>query len=178
MDRCRHAKQLKNPVEQKISLTQQNTQAMKKKIILSVLTVLALGAGLYGYTEYNRTHEDLSRREAQISITAPELIAAFEKDTALFQKQYTDKIIAVNGVVKRIDREKTGAIISLGEEGTLSAVQCSMDSAHNEQHQTLKEGSLVNIKGVCTGGRSEELFGTDVILNRCVIVNPNTNNKK
>lgn len=151
---------------------------MKKKILLSALAVLALGAGLYGYSEYNRTHQDLSRLKAQISITAPQLIAAFEKNATLFQKQYTDKIIAVSGVVKRIDREEGGAIISLGEEGTLSAVQCSMDSTYNEQNQTVKEGSLVNVKGICTGGRSEDLFGTDVILNRCVIVNPNTNNKK
>lgn len=150
---------------------------MKKKIIAIALVTVALGAALYGYTEYNRTHKDLAGEEAKIKMSASDLIAAFEKDSALFHQRLTDKIIAVSGVVKKMDAEEQPVVISLGEAGTLSSVQCSMDSTHIDQYAGLKEGSAVILKGICTGGRSEELFGTDVILNRCVVVNPNTNNK-
>jgi hypothetical protein len=44
-----------------------------------------------------------------------------------------------------------------------------MDSTYVEEYKAIKEGDQLTIKGMCTGGRTEELFGTDVILNRCVL---------
>jgi hypothetical protein len=43
-----------------------------------------------------------------------------------------------------------------------------MDSTYAKEYRQIKEGDKVFIKGMCTGGKTEELFGTDVILNRCI----------
>jgi hypothetical protein len=102
---------------------------------------------------------------------AAALIASFEKDSSSANEQYVDKLIAVSGNVKRIDANGNPVVIALGESGQMSSVQCSMDSTYVTEYKTIKEGDHLTIKGMCTGGRTEELFGTDVILNRCVLEN-------
>jgi hypothetical protein len=142
---------------------------MKKIILIVVVLVIAIG-GFYAYTEYNRTNKDLKSVKADFTTDAATLIASFEKDSSS-AKKYVDRLIAVSGHVKAIDAEGNPVVIALGEPGQMSSVQCSMDSAYVSEYKTIKEGDQLTIKGMCTGGRTEELFGTDVILNRCVVEN-------
>ena len=88
---------------------------------------------------------------------------------SFFQKQYTDKVITVQGIIKKIDANENPVVIALGNSGEFSSVQCSMDSTHAQLYTSIKEGQKVAVKGMVTGGRSEDMFGTDVILNRCVL---------
>jgi hypothetical protein len=143
---------------------------MKKVIIISVLVIIAVVAW-YGYSEFNRKNKDLQSVKADVTIDAASLITAYEKDSATANKQYTDKIVAVNGAVKNIDADGNPVVITLGDAGQMSSVQCSMDSSHAADYKVFKQGDHLTIKGKCTGGRTEDMFGTDVILNRCVVEN-------
>ncbi|MGN6400166.1 MAG: OB-fold protein [Flavisolibacter sp.] len=140
-----------------------------KKIILLVLVVIIAAAGFYAYREYNRTNKDLKDSKAEITTDAAALIAAFEKDSSSANKKYIDKLIAVSGSVKSIDKDGNPVVIALGQSGEMSSVQCSMDSTHATDYKAVKEGDQITIKGKCTGGQTQDLFGTDVILNRCVL---------
>jgi hypothetical protein len=141
---------------------------MKKFILITLILAIAI-AGWYAYYEYNRKNKDLKSETADISIAAPSLIAAFEKDSSAANKMYTDKILAVNGNVKKIDAEGNPVIIFLGTPGQMSSVKCSMDSLHAADYKAVKEGSSIIVKGKCSGGETTDLFGTDVTLNYCVI---------
>lgn len=141
---------------------------MKRTLLLIVL-VLIIVLGFYGYREYMRGNKDLQEVAAQVTISAPELIKAFETDSAGANRSYLGKIIAVNGTVKSVEKEEGGATIILGEPGTLSSVRCSMDSAHLDQVAAVKEGQSITVKGACTGFNQDELLGSDVVLNRCVL---------
>lgn len=142
---------------------------MKKKLLIALVAILAV-VGWLVWHEYTRTNEDLSTKSPDFTITATALLAVFEKDTASSNRKYVDKIIAVSGNVKSIDANGNPVVIALGESGQMSSVQCSMDSTHAAAYKHVKEGDQLKIKGICTGGKTEELFGTDVILNRCVVV--------
>jgi uncharacterized protein (UPF0333 family) len=142
-----------------------------KKIILLVIVFIVAAGGFYAYNEYHRTNKDLKNSSPDFTTDAASLIASFEKDTATASKKYVDKIIAVSGNVKTIDTNGNPIVITLGDTGQMSSVQCSMDSTHANEYKPIKEGDQLTLKGICTGGRTEELFGTDVILNRCVIEN-------
>lgn len=141
---------------------------MKRVSIAVVLIIIAAGAW-YAYKEYHRTNKDLKNVKASFVFSAPNLISRFEKDTATANKQFVDKVIAVTGLVKTIDAKGNPVVIALGESGVMSSVQCSMDSAHAKDYAAVQEGDRLTIKGLCTGGRTLDLFGTDVILSRCVI---------
>ena len=144
-----------------------------KKIILLVLVIIVAGIAFYAYREFNRTNEDLKNKKAEFTTEAAALIAAFEKDSSSAGKQYIDKVVAVTGSVKSIDRNGNPVVLALGEGGQMSSVQCSMDSTYNTEYAQIKEGDPLKVKGICTGAITQDIFGTDVKLNRCVLDNKN-----
>jgi uncharacterized protein (DUF1330 family) len=140
-----------------------------KRAILLVILAIVLVLGFYAYREYYRKNINLAQVAPEVTITAPELIKAFEADSAGANKQYGGKIVAVQGTVKSVEQEPNAATIILGESGTMSSVRCSMDTANVAKAATVKEGQALTIKGSLSGFNQDELLGSDVILNRCVI---------
>ncbi len=150
---------------------------MKKRtiIILVILVVIAIGS-LFAFKLFDERTPDLGDKKPDVVITAKDLIAAFDKDTASAVKMYVDKLIEVSGNVKSIDT--TGSVV-LGEEGSASAVTVSLDRRHLKDHEKLKVGSVAFIQGRCSGyskGDGEDLIeslGTTVELNFASVKNKN-----
>jgi hypothetical protein len=141
---------------------------MKRIIFLTVL-VLITCAAWYIYTEFNRKNKNLAEVKADAKISAPALIEAFEKDSSSANKEYLGKILSVDGNIKNIDTEARDATVILGEANNMSSVRCSMDTTFVVKLATYKAGASIILTGVCTGFNKDELLGSDVILNRCVI---------
>ncbi len=147
---------------------------MKRKNVKYILLALALiiaGAAFYGYKEYNRTNKDIAIITPSFKTTSTELINEFTKNDTVANTKYLDKTIALNGNIKSIDKDENGFFtIVIGDTSSTTSVRCSMDSVHNMEASTLKEGTLVNVKGICTGFIKDELgIGADIILNRSCI---------
>ena len=146
----------------------------KKKLIVVVIAAAIIGGAWFIYRAYSRKVKDLTNVSAQITMHSSELIATFEKNQAAANTELLDKIIAVKGNVKEIEQNDYGHYtIVLGDTAGMSSVRCSMDSTHIKEKAGLKEGSAVTVKGACTGFNADELLGSDVILNRCVIEKTN-----
>ena len=144
----------------------------KLKIALAIIAFLLLGGGLYAWKEFNRKVKDLTYVKAGIRTEAAALINAFETNETKGNAEYLDKIIAVKGKIKTVEKSAAGHYtVILGSENDMSSVRCSMDSVHQMDVTSLVAGSLVTMKGACTGFNKDELLGSDVILNRCVIEN-------
>ena len=140
-----------------------------KRTILFVLLAVVLVLAFYGYREYVRKNKNLADVAAEETVTAPELIRAFETDSAGANKKYLGKIVAVQGTVKSVEAEPNAATIILGEAGSMSSVRCSMDTLQAKQAASVKAGQPLTMKGELSGFNKDELLGSDVILNRCVI---------
>ena len=166
---------------------------LELKIILWVLVILAIGfvllknkrrqigllftlvaaAGLWrGWAAYNKTNPDLQDAKADFTLTAPQLISAYETSDSSADRQYLGKVLEVKGNIKSVDKDEKGNFtIVLGDTTSLSSVRCSMDSVHNADASFLKSGSSVVVKGNCTGFNKDEMgLGSDVILNRCAVI--------
>ncbi|MDB5250628.1 MAG: hypothetical protein JWQ40_5022 [Segetibacter sp.] len=140
---------------------------MKRFVTIVVLLVL-IAAGVYAYRMYTGKVKSLEDADADATVTAIDLVAAFEKDSATANKQYLGKIVAVTGNIKSIEKE-SGSIV-LGEEASMSSVRCSLDTNFVKKIAGLNLGNQITIKGACTGFNADELgLGSDVVLNRCVI---------
>jgi hypothetical protein len=138
--------------------------------MLLLLVIIVLAGAWYAYKLYTGKVPSLTEVKADVSISAADLIAAFEKDSASANRQYLGKILEVNGNVKSIEQES--ATVSLGMAKGNSSVRCSMDSAFVKDIATLNPGSDITIKGHCTGFMGDEMgmgLGSDVQLNRCVL---------
>ncbi|MBC7874135.1 MAG: hypothetical protein H7Y01_09080 [Ferruginibacter sp.] len=142
----------------------------KKKIILAIIFFGIIGGGWYAYSEYTRKVKDLRHVKAGLYMEATELITAFEKDETKSNALFLDKVIAVKGRVKTVEKSAKGHYtVILGDEGSMSSVRCSMDSVHQQDAGALITGAFFTMKGACTGFNTDELLGSDVILNRCVV---------
>lgn len=144
----------------------------KLKIILLISLFALIGGGWYAYSEYNRKVKDLSKVSADMYMETADLVAKFEKDEVAANAIYLDKVIAVKGTLKVIEKDEANNYsLVLGVENSMASVRCSMDEAHQQKVEGLMTGITVTVKGACTGFNANELLGSDVILNRCVIQN-------
>ena len=145
----------------------------KLKILFSFLVVI--GAIVwYSYKQYNKKNSDLAFTKADVRITSGDLIRSFETNEKSANQKFLDKIVAVTGQVKEINKDEKGYYtLVLGEQGAMSSVRCSMDANHALNLALIKMGTPITIRAACTGFNSDELLGSDVILNRGVIVNKN-----
>lgn len=142
---------------------------IKKKIFIS-LAIIAMTAGIYGYQEYTRKNENLSYVKASFKIQANALIKEFEENEKTANEKFLDRIIAVNGTIRDVIKDDKGYYsIVLGSDENMSTVRCSMNSIDQDEVGLLKKGNTIIIKGACTGFNADDLLGSDIILNRCVI---------
>jgi hypothetical protein len=140
-----------------------------KRLIFLIVLVLITCTVWYVYKEYNRKNRNLAEVDVDAKISAAALLQAFEKDSASANKQYLGKILAVDGIIKNIQKEDDDATVILGDAGNMSSVRCSLDTTYILKLATYKEGTPISITGFCTGFNKDDLLGSDVILNRCVI---------
>lgn len=127
--------------------------------------------GWYAYTRLYGKVPSLTQVQADVAVTADALLTAFEKDSTSANQQYLGKIIAISGMVKAVEKEAGGATVVLGKADEMASVRCSMDSTQVTAAASLQAGSMVTIKGACTGYHPDDLgLGADIVLNRSVIV--------
>lgn len=139
-------------------------------MILTILLIGLLGAGWFGYGEYNRKPKDLLKAKADLSVTPADLLKEFSTTEKEASTKYIDKIVSVRGQVKAIEKSEQGFLtVVLAETGNMSTIRCSMDGNHLQEITGIEPGRIVDVKGVCTGFNTDELLGSDVLLNRCVI---------
>jgi hypothetical protein len=146
------------------------------KIIIGLVLGGLIGGGIYAYTEFTRKVKDLSHVKAGVHLDAAQLVGAFEENEAAGNTRFLDKIVAVKGKVKTVEKNDNGYYtVVLGDDQSMSSVRCSMDSVHQQDAVALSAGTVVTMKGACTGFNKDELLGSDVILNRCVVENQKLN---
>ena len=147
---------------------------MGRKQIIAIAVILILAAGgIYAWKEFNRTNADLSTVKSSFEVTADNLIKDFEVNDTASSAKYLGKVITVKGLIKKIDKDDEGYYtVVLGDTSSMSSVRCAMDSAHSKDATSLTPASSVAIKGFFTGYEKDDtgLLGSDVKLNRCVVV--------
>ncbi len=132
---------------------------MKKYLWLLLVAVL-LGAA-YAYYQYNRPVASLEDKSADVVLSAPDLLKAFETNEADANKNYLDKVIEVQGEVVKIEDDGTKKSVYLKSGNEMSSVICEMEAGADTQG--VSAGSTVTMKGKCTG------YLMDVVLVQSVV---------
>src|SRR5687768_4237896 len=142
---------------------------LKKKWSIGIAGFLIIFTiAMYGLREYYRTNLPMSKMKIEERITSAELLQAFSTNDSMANKRFLGKVLLVAGPLKTIDLPNK--LISLGDEDSKSSIQCSLENSSVPDAKRLKKGDMISVKGNCTGYNSDELLGTDVILNRAIIV--------
>ena len=146
----------------------------RRTIIITCIAVAVIAGGLYGWHEYFRPNVDVASVKPAYHISTNSLLNEFSKDDSDATKKYLGKIIAVDGKVKKVEKDERGYYtIVLGTDGNTSSVRCAADTLHMQSIASLKEGSAVSVKGIFTGYNKDEtgLLGSDIQVSRSVINN-------
>jgi hypothetical protein len=152
---------------------------MKRRpfIFLGIILILAI-AGWYFYKEFNRTNKDLKKAKADYALTVSSIIKEFETNDSASSLKYNGRILELTGNVKAVETDDMSfTTVVLGNEAELSSVRCSLDTNYVGDAATVKTGSSIRIRGACTGFNRDDMgLGSDIILNRCVILKSKENN--
>jgi hypothetical protein len=137
---------------------------MNKKNILSVIVVIGVMAGGYGYYLWNKPHQDMAAAKVDMALDAKLLYEEFMKDEAAANAKYLDKVIQVKGIVTSVDKQNGTSLIMLETGDPMGGVACELDPLTTHAKSDFNEGEEVLFKGTCSGKLS------DVQLSRCVLV--------
>ncbi|HZV71291.1 MAG TPA: hypothetical protein VFG10_17170 [Saprospiraceae bacterium] len=132
-----------------------------KKILIALILLAIIGAG-YGYYIYNRPVASLEDKEADVAISADQMITDYETDETAANEKYLGKVVVVTGKITEITSEEGKKKVNLETSNPISAVICEMEE--NKKTENLKAGAMIKVKGMCSG------YLSDVILVQSVIV--------
>jgi len=135
---------------------------MLRKIIIG-LGVVAVMLMVVTYFIYNKPHRSVDK--ADTSVDAVALVAAFVKNEEEANKNYLDKVVEVKGKVKEVTKKENAYVILLGDDASMSSVNCTLDHGQDALASRLKPGDETVIRGHCTG------YLLDVVIINCKFVN-------
>ncbi len=133
---------------------------MKKRTVIIIVTMTALAALASVYLYLNQPHRSV-RSEEGISIAADSLFLAFQENEDAANSLYLNKVLAVTGKIKSVEKNTAGMTVIVLETGDLMfGINCTLDG-----EVTLKQGDEVIVKGICTG------YLADVVITQAAIEN-------
>lgn len=136
---------------------------MNKKAILVLLIVIVAIGMAYGWMEFNRSKATANDMPVKESVTAEELLGAFNSDETAATARFVGKaeqVIQVKGTIRSIetsDEKHTNVILDTGDD--LAGVVCEF--ANTDLDPNWSTGSAVVVNGFCTG------MLLDIVLVRC-----------
>ena len=113
-------------------------------------------------TSVSNENSNKKQMEPELSISATELINAYNENEVKADKMYKGKIVEVNGIVDGIDSDmddKAVVRLSDGDKFSIYTVSCYIDDENQDNACELKKGENVTIIGKADG----EIIGEPVI---------------
>jgi len=141
---------------------------LKKLLIIGF--VLLLGGGIAVWYIFSEKFADTTETKADFTVNGMDLIHEFQKNDALANKKYSEKIVVVNGRVSEIDPADTTVNIKMIDTVTSSYIIFAFQQQHLQEAKQMKAGDSVSIKGSLSNGVYSEILETEKIeFKRCAI---------
>lgn len=145
------------------------TKKTMTRVLIPVMILLVLGA-VYLYREFNRKAPDTADLTPAYALTGTQLLEAFQQDEKKANTLYLGKVLVVTGMIKSQSSDSAGVqTLVIGDTASLSSVRCIMNGDPGSVTGPFSTGTMVTIKGICTGYNADDMgLGADVLLNRSV----------
>lgn len=141
--------------------------------LIGILFVGLVGAGTLIYL-FNLPHRDVLSEEAVYKVSASQLVEEFLSDQPTANKKYLDQVVAVTGMIVRMDKDMNDQVVFLLMDQDQQAGVRSTFTAESNPDVTLHAvGEQVEIKGIVRAGAAylDDLDLVEhVILEKSVIV--------
>jgi hypothetical protein len=138
--------------------------AMKNRVIISVIGVLAVAGIAIAYSLYNKPHREAGNKAPDLQVQATGLYTMYTADEARADSLYLDKVLQVEGIVKEVLTSENGDKVLMLESAGPFGISCTMAGSKAGAVAAVKAGMPVKVKGICNG------MLMDVVLVKCVLV--------
>ncbi len=128
-----------------------------KKILIGSLILVFAVAGIAWYV-FTEKFENTAEQKPDYTVSAIDFIKEFQQNDSLANKKYTEKIVAVNGIVSEIEAADTTANIKFTDTATGDYIIFAFQQQHLADAKSLQEGQSVSIKGSCSGAVYSEIL--------------------
>jgi hypothetical protein len=133
-----------------------------KKILIPILLIVVVAAAV-GYYMYNKPVASLEKKEADVSVSADQLLTDYETNESEANKKYLGKVVEVNGTVSALTTEEGKHKVQLETSNPIASVIFELEEG--KSIDDLQVGEEAKIKGMCSG------YLSDVILVQSTVVN-------
>ena len=147
-----------------------NKKGWIKKALYAFLFVLVLGGAAYWYI-MNEKFDDTAAAQSAYTVSAQDLINAYQSNDSLANATYREQIITVQGRVTEVEAADTTVNIKFTDPVTGSYLIFDFQSQHVADAKVLQAGDSVAIKGSCSGNIYSQLRKAHMIsFKRSVLV--------
>lgn len=148
-----------------------NKKGWVKKALFAFLFVLVLGGAAYWYI-MNEKFDDTAAAQSAYTVSAQDLINAYQSNDSLANATYREQIITVQGRVTEVEAADTTVNIKFTDPVTGSYLIFDFQSQHVADAKVVQAGDSVSIKGSCSGNIFSQLRKAHMIsFKRSVLVN-------
>ena len=147
-----------------------NKKGWIKKALFAFLLVVLLAGGAFWYI-MNDTLADTAATQSAYTVSAQDLINAYQTNDSLANATYREQIITVQGRVTEVEAADTTVNIKFTDPVTGSYLIFDFQSQHVADAKVLQAGDSVAIKGSCSGNIYSQLRKAHMIsFKRSVLV--------
>ena len=147
-----------------------NKKGWMKNALFAFLLVVLLAGGAFWYI-MNETFDDTAATQSAYTVSAQDLINAYQTNDSLANAAYREQIITVQGRVTEVEAADTTVNIKFTDPVTGSYLIFDFQSQHVADAKVLQAGDSVAIKGSCSGNIYSQLRKAHMIsFKRSVLV--------
>lgn len=147
-----------------------NKKKWLRWILLAFVVMTLAGGGVFYYV-MTATFADTSSEKAAYTISAADMLAEFQQNDSAANKKFSEKIVAVSGLVSEVEGADTSATVKFVDTFTGSYLIFDFQSGASRQAAALQPGANVTLKGSCSGSIYSRLRNAHMIsFKRSVII--------
>jgi putative nucleic acid binding protein len=132
---------------------------MKRTAFIVIILLLA-GLAITVYLMYTHEMPDIVVKDPTYTLTAGEILLAFDADETVASRKYIDKIIQLSATVKQVD---TSGALTLGENHKPGEIIMAIDPRHKKALAAVVEGAPITVQGVCSSYSKGQAAGDDLL---------------
>lgn len=107
---------------------------------------------------------------AKYSVSSNVLQQQFSADEQIATITYLNSVLAVDGIVKSVEKNHNGDFtVLIGDTVSNVVIRCAVEKSYNEEASALHTGVAATFKGICKGFNVDKLAGLNVMLTGCSI---------
>lgn len=143
--------------------TKTRKRSIRKRILLTILVLVVIGAGVYWYVATEK-FSDTKDRKSAFTVNAIDFIREFRQNHDSANRKYSDQIITVRGRVSAVEAADTTLNLKFVDSASNNSyVIFAFQQQHLAEAKSVQPGDSVAIKGSCSGGVFSEILEAESI---------------